>query len=132
MVAYDWVECAVPAKLVFDLGDGDDNVGFSTDLDIPYEVYGGPGNDLLEGFSTWSTHLRQVLDGGAGDDTIDGDLGPDVVRGGPGNDRWTAAPATTWSRAATATTRCTATTSTRPVTTRSTAERASTTWSPTT
>jgi Ca2+-binding RTX toxin-like protein len=83
---YDWVECDVPAKVVMDLGDGDDRVTFGGAFDIAYEVYGGDGNDELLGYTTGSADLRQTLDGGAGNDKLDGDRGADVVRGGAGND----------------------------------------------
>jgi hypothetical protein len=86
--SYDgWVECEMPQKVVFDLGDGDDWVSFSfSPAGLAAEVYGGDGDDLLEGYAISAGPLAQVLDGGAGKDTIKGDDGNDVVRGGPGDD----------------------------------------------
>ncbi|MGW5449817.1 calcium-binding protein [Streptomyces asiaticus] len=50
-------------------GDGDDIV---TGDDVANEIYGGPGDDHL--------------DGAGNDDTIDGQEGDDTIKGGPGND----------------------------------------------
>jgi hypothetical protein len=85
----DFFECDMPAKAVFDVGDGDgdDHVSFSfSPPGLAAEAFGGDGNDLLEGYVTGGGPLAQVLDGGAGNDKLDGDLGNDVVRGGPGDD----------------------------------------------
>jgi Ca2+-binding RTX toxin-like protein len=86
--SYDgWVECEMPGKVVFDLGDGDDYVSFSfSPPGLAAEVYGGDGADWFEGYAGNTNPLAQVLDGGPGNDRIDGDIGNDVVRGGPGND----------------------------------------------
>ena len=86
--SYDgWVECEWPSKVVFDLGDGDDSVSFtSSTKNIAYEVYGGDGDDWLEGYSIYAPDQAQLLDGGPGKDKIDGDRGADIVRGGPGDD----------------------------------------------
>jgi Ca2+-binding RTX toxin-like protein len=86
--SYDgWVECVMPQKLVFELGDGDDSVSFSfAPPGLPTEVYGGDGADWIEGYVISAGPLAQVLDGGAGNDRIDADKGNDVVRGGPGDD----------------------------------------------
>jgi hypothetical protein len=85
---YDgWVECEMPAKVVYDLGDGDDRVSFSfSPPGLAAEVYGGDGKDLLEGYVISGGPLAQLLDGGPGNDKIDGDDGDDVVRGGAGDD----------------------------------------------
>ncbi|MCQ8193795.1 calcium-binding protein [Streptomyces rugosispiralis] len=50
-------------------GDGDDTV---IGNDVANEIYGGPGNDYL--------------DGAGNDDSIDGGEGDDIIKGGPGND----------------------------------------------
>ncbi|MFI0779406.1 calcium-binding protein [Streptomyces sp. NPDC021212] len=50
-------------------GDGDDIV---IGDDVANEIYGGPGNDYL--------------DGAGNDDSIDGEEGDDTIKGGPGND----------------------------------------------
>jgi len=85
---YDgWVECDMPAKVVFDLGDGDDHASFSfAPPGLATEVRGGDGADWIEGYAISAGPLAQVLDGGPGNDRIDGDLGNDVIRGGPGDD----------------------------------------------
>ncbi|HTE64112.1 MAG TPA: calcium-binding protein [Solirubrobacteraceae bacterium] len=85
---YDgWVECEMPQKVVFELGDGDDFVSFSfAPPSLAAEVYGGDGADSIEGYVISAGPLAQVLDGGAGNDRIDGDKGNDIVRGGPGTD----------------------------------------------
>jgi len=90
-IAYDgWFECEKPAKMVFDVGDLDDDVSFSfLKFDIPVDVYGGDGADTLSGYSTSRQPQAQLLDGGAGNDKIDGDIGPDVVRGVPCDDEVT-------------------------------------------
>ena len=83
----DRFECDVPAKMVFDLGDGDDYMTWSDQRDVEYVVDAGEGDDEVRGFSgSMTTGLRQTIDGGPGNDKVDGDLGADVVRGGPGND----------------------------------------------
>ena len=83
----DRFECDVPKKMIFDLRDGDDYMTWSDGRDIAYEVYAGDGDDDVRGFSSSGTvGLRQLIDGGAGNDKLDGDAGNDVVRGGPGND----------------------------------------------
>jgi hypothetical protein len=80
-------ECDVPARMVFDLGDGDDSMTWSDQRDVEYVVDAGEGDDEVSGFSgSMSAGLRQTIDGGPGNDTLDGHLGNDVVRGGPGND----------------------------------------------
>jgi len=86
--AYEgWVECDMPSKLVFELGDGDDSASFSfSPPGLATEVHGGDGADLIEGYAISAGPLAQVLDGGAGNDKIDGDQGADLVRGGPGDD----------------------------------------------
>jgi Ca2+-binding RTX toxin-like protein len=85
---YDgWVECEMPQRLVFELGDGDDFISFSfAPPGLPTEVYGGDGADWIEGYVISAGPLAQVLDGGSGNDRIDADMGNDVVRGGPGDD----------------------------------------------
>ncbi|MFI0820093.1 calcium-binding protein [Streptomyces sp. NPDC021098] len=50
-------------------GDGDDTV---IGDGVANEIYGGPGNDYL--------------DGAGNDDSIDGQEGDDTIKGGPGND----------------------------------------------
>jgi Ca2+-binding RTX toxin-like protein len=47
----------------------------------PFEVYGGAGNDTIIGGMG-----NDILDGGPGDDKIYGGGGNDILRGGDGND----------------------------------------------
>ena len=64
------------------LGFEGDDVLTANDLNyVGDDLYGGPGDDVLNG------HFRSdVLDGGAGRDRLVGNAGPDAVRGGPGAD----------------------------------------------
>ncbi|MGW7692670.1 calcium-binding protein [Streptomyces asiaticus] len=59
-------------------GDGDDIVKGD---DVANEIYGGPGNDYLDGAGN-----DDSIDGGEGDDTIKGGPGNDYLFGGPGQD----------------------------------------------
>jgi hypothetical protein len=80
------VDCAVPARLRVELGDGDDSLGFNDDTApaVAVEALGGDGDDTLYGDHT--ANRREVLDGGPGKDTLDGFGGNDEVRGGAGDD----------------------------------------------
>ena len=56
-------------------------------------LYGEDGNDSLYGgdpvirdFTTWRVSSDDLLDGGAGNDTLDGGTGHDTLMGGAGND----------------------------------------------
>ena len=49
--------------------------------DLPHDIYGGEGNDLLFGFGS-----NDFLSGGIGNDQLDGGTGEDSLLGGPGND----------------------------------------------
>lgn len=72
----------VPAVRV-DVGLGNDSVGVDDDPPaVPTIVYGGPGNDRLDG----SAGGDDTLYGGDGDDTIFGRGGNDFIDGGAGND----------------------------------------------
>ncbi|WP_055556690.1 calcium-binding protein [Streptomyces sp. NBRC 110028] len=59
-------------------GDGDDTV---IGDDVANEIYGGPGDDYLDGAGN-----DDSIDGGEGDDTIKGGPGNDYLFGGPGQD----------------------------------------------
>ncbi len=65
--------------LVF-AGDGDDSVYSSAQ--VPTEINGQGGNDILNGGSS-----DDILRGSFGDDIINGRLGDDVISGGDGRDR---------------------------------------------
>jgi Ca2+-binding RTX toxin-like protein len=83
----DRFECEVPAKLIYRLGDGDDNFTVSSlQWDIPVEVDAGPGDDTLSAYNLSSKSQTHVFDGGPGNDKVSGDHGNDVLRGGPGDD----------------------------------------------
>ena len=76
------------ARIVVDLGDGDDLV--QIDGALPATIDGGDGNDSLGG-GNGSDHLRggagaDALEGGSGDDTLDGGAGVDTLNGGTGDD----------------------------------------------
>ncbi len=79
-------DCAVPQALRIELGDGNDRFGFGDGhtLGLPIEVLGGDGDDVLHGDA--DRPGREVLDGGAGRDSLDGFGGDDELRGGPGDD----------------------------------------------
>ena len=62
-------------------GPGWDQVTVNANVDLPVELYGGTGNDILTGGSG-----SDLLDGGAGNDTLTGRMGADQLLGGPGND----------------------------------------------
>ncbi|MGC4033522.1 MAG: hypothetical protein QM754_17680 [Tepidisphaeraceae bacterium] len=62
-------------------GEGDDHIFCDANYNSLATVYGGNGNDLLEGNT-----LGQRFYGGGGDDTLFGDLGDDTLYGGDGND----------------------------------------------
>lgn len=65
--------CAVPVRVVADLGAGNDRFrGCTAGGNSADDVAGGPGND--------------IIDGAGGDDTLDGGPGRDILRGGRGAD----------------------------------------------
>jgi hypothetical protein len=61
---------------------GDDNLDATGSTDLALELYGGDGNDRLQGGSR-----DDILDGGAGDDEVLGGQGRDILVGGAGSDR---------------------------------------------
>ena len=73
------------ARLVIDLGDGDDHAmvecALGAGLCGSATLRGGPGDDRLRG-----TVQPDILDGGPGADVLDGGGAGDVLRGGAGND----------------------------------------------
>ncbi|MDP8909821.1 MAG: hypothetical protein M3N47_12075 [Chloroflexota bacterium] len=72
------VECDVPARVVVNLGDRDDNVG---DWDGPSQINGGSGDDFLLGKGG-----NDAVNGGPGSDSLAGDEGNDTLDGGDGDD----------------------------------------------
>ena len=111
----DRFECDVPAKMIFDLGDGDDYMTWSDQRDIEYVVDAGEGNDEVRGFSG-SMDDRPAPDHRRRRRATTRSTATSATTScaaAPATTRSTAAPATTASRAATATTRCSAT-ATRP------------------
>jgi Ca2+-binding RTX toxin-like protein len=84
--AIDMVDCDVPGRVRVELGDGNDVVGFSEDyaFSIPVEVFGGDGDDRLDG--DHRADRAEVLRGEGGRDVLTGFGGNDQLFGGPGND----------------------------------------------
>jgi PKD repeat protein len=60
---------------------GDDFIALAGSLEVPAELYGDAGNDILLGGAG-----PDILDGGAGDDLLIGKQGRDVLIGGLGSD----------------------------------------------
>lgn len=80
-------------KVVFNCGDGDDQLAVADGFNIPIQADGGDGNDLLMGGTQ-----NDTLNGGAGSDQLNGQNGDDVlngngdadsISGGAGNDQIT-------------------------------------------
>lgn len=81
-------------------GDGDDSVtNTPAGTEGPLNIFGGAGNDLLQGGNSNdhiygygltgdpSTDGSDSIDGGNGNDYINGNAGNDFIEGGNGNDR---------------------------------------------
>ena len=68
-------------RITGNAGLGNDTVVVQEDLDIPVEIWGGVGNDILIGGAA-----GDILRGGEGDDDIRGGAGDDTLRGGGGQD----------------------------------------------
>ncbi len=66
--------------VLFGLG-GNDTIDIAADLNVPTELYGGDGNDVLRGGGA-----SDVLVGGAGNDQLVGRSGSDIMIGGLGRD----------------------------------------------
>lgn len=89
--------CTPPSSKVYvDLGAGADvfdaDPGYTdgTQATVPFEIYGGTGNDEIYG-GAGDDHIEgeagdDYVEGGAGNDTIFGDDGEDQLFGGAGND----------------------------------------------
>ena len=76
------------SRIVFDAGAGNDTVEAADGVALPFEGFGGPGNDRLTG-STGANRLwgdGGRVTGAAGNDVIKGRRGADRLFGGPGND----------------------------------------------
>jgi uncharacterized delta-60 repeat protein len=83
------------SKFLINAGAGNDDVRIGAEVTLPATVNGsagsdkiftGGGNDLIDGGDNLVAY-DEVLDGGAGNDTILGGNGDDDLRGGAGNDR---------------------------------------------
>jgi Ca2+-binding RTX toxin-like protein len=102
------ITCAGPGFSPIQVFLGNGNDSFQNDAAVPTSVHGedgldmltgGPLNDLLNG-STQGGLIgveddADIIDGGAGDDTLfggSGDLDADAVEGGPGDDRFALDP----------------------------------------
>lgn len=82
------VYCPVPAGgVVVEGGEGNDRISLFSDWDpnVPAKMYGGAGKDSIEDQYNLGG-VKQLLDGGAGDDVLKGFVGEDVLLGGDGND----------------------------------------------
>lgn len=69
--------------LTLNTGDGDDTVVASEDVNRDLEIYGGAGNDDLQG-----SNGDDLIDGGADDDILSGGGGVDALNGGEGSDTY--------------------------------------------
>lgn len=58
-------------------------LAYCTSLVLGVDVAGGGGNDLI---GVWDVALAVTADGGEGDDLLESGAGPDSLDGGPGND----------------------------------------------
>jgi Ca2+-binding RTX toxin-like protein len=68
-------------RIVIFGSSGNDTLKMPTNVNRPFEVYGGAGNDTITGGTG-----DDILDGGLGNDKIYGGGGNDILRGGGGND----------------------------------------------
>jgi hypothetical protein len=78
---WHYVVCPAPNGVRLELGDGNDWSTVSSGVAHPVTMFGGPGDDRLEG-----NEQVNVLDGEAGDDVVRGYDGDDQLDGGEGND----------------------------------------------
>ncbi len=69
------------SQLVAYGGHGDDHIKLHGPIDIPAQLFGGPGDDHITG-----GRGNDRIDGQQGDDRLQGDGGDDQIRGGGGND----------------------------------------------
>lgn len=72
-------------QVEIDLGDGNDTgaSGFPEPMRVPTIIRGGPGNDTI---GSNNRGVKDVYDGGAGDDHLSGGWGSDTFIGGEGDD----------------------------------------------
>jgi Ca2+-binding RTX toxin-like protein len=68
-------------RIVGDGGEGNDQITIDPTLNIPANLTGGNGNDMLSGGGG-----NDTIDGGAGNDQVIGNGGDDVLSGGAGDD----------------------------------------------
>ncbi|UQZ88322.1 hypothetical protein C4J81_03510 [Deltaproteobacteria bacterium Smac51] len=74
-----WSELMNSGQLIMQGGDGNDSM--NPPLFYPVNLFGGAGNDTLNG-----TNSHDVLHGEAGDDRLSGGAGNDLLYGGTGDD----------------------------------------------
>ncbi|MBJ7518810.1 MAG: hypothetical protein JHC84_03840 [Solirubrobacteraceae bacterium] len=86
--SYDGKVSGLIGEVVYDGGDGDDDVSFYTDRGVVAD--GGTGDDTLRSNNTAHTLMGgeddDTLIGNGGGDTLWGDAGNDTISGGDGND----------------------------------------------
>jgi Ca2+-binding RTX toxin-like protein len=122
--------CPMPARIVLDLGDGNDRNGFGSSFPqgLPVEVDGGAGKDELQTYNANAVTLNggdgaDLLKGWDSNDTLLGGPGDDEIQGSGGADHIEGATATTCSSPTTSTTRRPTTSTAAPGSTRSTTTR---------
>ncbi|MEM9083109.1 MAG: hypothetical protein AAGB34_05880 [Planctomycetota bacterium] len=69
------------SKIRIDLYKGNDNASIYSSVNLPAEIYGGGGNDIING-----SKKDDVIYGGSGNDTLTGNNGNDRLYGGDGTD----------------------------------------------
>jgi hypothetical protein len=80
------LDCAMPASVDADLGDGDDRGSVSFDFPASFHatIHGGEGKDRLDNANNQNS---VTFDGGGGNDEITGGEAGDTILAGAGNDK---------------------------------------------
>ncbi len=76
-----YIICPAPYGVRVELGEGNDSLTVSSGVEEPVTVFGGPGDDQIDGGEE-----RSTLHGEAGNDTLKGYGNDDQLFGGDGND----------------------------------------------
>jgi hypothetical protein len=76
-----YYNAATIKRLVIQGSDGNDSVQVKGDVKVPLAIFGGGGNDSIQG-----GHGADLLAGGPGDDSLTSQDGSDVLIGGAGSD----------------------------------------------